>query len=890
MKGIQPPKLPLKLFRSYCSEERLEELEGDLYEVFQERIAEKGTRFASLFYWWLVIRSFRSFALKRTKMDNQGQLLSIASLSHNIKIAWRNIIRRKTTTAINVIGLAIGIGGFVAIYSLVSYELSFNKHLPDRDKIYRIHTAFGGAFSGTNPAVAIPIPDYLEENASIIESLARVYTFQAKVKAEGVDSRVKKFDLNNGIAFVDERYFNVIDQYDWLAGTPKTSLDKPNKLVLTQEQGEKYFGKISPLDMIGREVVYRDSLNVTVSGVVLLKSERTDFDFTDLISFSTIYTTWVKDQYPKDEWTSVNSAWQVFVKLHDNVTQSQIAAMNDDLNREMSEHESDSETWHTELIIQPLDEIHYSLDVGIFDHSGAPTDLKTLNILLAVAIALLSIAIFNFINLETAQAINKSKEVGLRKSLGVSKPSLIARFLTESILVTFLAALVSLPISYYGVTLFSELVPDGFSIEWSNPLFWFYLFSLVVIVGSLAGLYPAFVASSYSPVQALKSTIKFSGKSGGSQVIRKVLITSQFVFSQLLVICTLAIVWQISYMLDKELGFKDDGVIYFRTPTLDKIEKLQVLVNEIKSIPQIPEVTVHQNPPARNGWSTSTMKFYDKDSTESVESVHQKKGDEHYFDVYQLELIAGRNVRKKEGKLETVINETYAKTLGYENVEAAIGAQVSNGDRVYEVVGILKDFHFQSLHVAIEPLMYTYDEDYSKCIGLSVPTKDLNMTINKLTDVWNQVYPDDPLEVKFMDETVESFYEAEKRTSKVAGVATVVAILISCLGLFGLISYNILQKSKEVGIRKVLGASIVNIGTILSKEFLMLILVAFLIAIPVAYFLINNWMEDFTYKTNISWWIYGLGGFISIAIALLSIGLKIWKASDANPVDSLRYE
>ncbi|GAB4246186.1 MAG: ABC transporter permease [Ekhidna sp.] len=890
MNSRQPPKLPLRILRFYCSDERIEELEGDLHEVYNEYINERGTRFSSLFYWWIVIRSFRSYALKRTKMKNKGQLLSIASLSHNIKIAWRNIIRRKTTTAINVIGLAIGIGGFVAIYSLVSYELSFNKHLPDRHRIYRVYTVFGGAFSGTNPAVATPVPDYLEENASIIESLARVYTYQAKVKTEGAEGEKNEVGRNNKIVFVDERYFDVIDQYDWLAGTPKTALKKPNQLVVTIDQGEKYFGKIPPLDMVGKEVVYQDSLNVTVSGVVSLKSSKTDFDFTDLISFETIYATWVKGQFPKGEWTSVNSSWQVFIKVYDKATQVQIDEMLENLNKEMASHESDSDTWHTEMAIQSIDDIHYDLDVGIFDHSRSATDLKTLNILFGIAIALLSIAIFNFINLETAQAINKSKEVGLRKSLGISKSALIGRFLTESTLVTFLAAIVSLPLSHYGVVLFSELVPAGFSLEWANPLFWIYLVALIFVVGILAGLYPAFIASSYSPAQALKSTIKFSAKSGGSQGIRKVLITSQFVFSQLLVICTIAIVWQISYMLDKELGFKDEGVIYFRTPTLDKIEKLQVLANEIKAIPQIPKITVHQNPPARNGWSTSTMKFYDQDSTESVESVHQKKGDEHYFDVYQLELIAGRNVRNTEGKLETVINETYARTLGFEKPEAALGVRVSNGERVYEVVGILKDFHFQSLHVAIEPLMYTYDDKHSKCIGLSVSTEDLNIIINKLTDAWNRVYPDDPLEVHFMDETVESFYETEKRTSKVAGVATVIAILISCLGLFGLISYNILQRSKEVGIRKVLGASVLNIGTILSKEFLILILIAFLIAIPVAYFLINSWMEDFTYKTSISWWIYGLGGFVSVLTAMLSIGLKILKASEANPIDSLRYE
>ncbi len=499
------------------------------------------------------------------------------------------------------------------------------------------------------------------------------------------------------------------------------------------------------------------------------------------------------------------------------------------------------------------------------------------------------IAIFNFVNLETVQAINKSKEVGLRKSLGISKKSLIARFLTESVLISLIAALVALPLSYYGIMYFKEFVPEDFSIDFVNPIFWLVLIALVLIVGVLAGIYPAFIASSFSPVVALKSSVKAVQKSGISGWVRRVLITSQFVFAQLLVIGTLAIMWQISFLLDKEMGFKEEGIIYFSTPYYADKMKKERLLNEIRNMPQIQIASFHESPPAREGWSTSSMKYYGIDSIENIQAVHQKKGDTLYLELYGLELVAGRNIKHANSK-ETLINEEYSKILGFESPELSLGAKLSNGDRVYEVVGVLEDFHFQSLHTEIEPLMYTYEEKYARSIGISVEMDALASTINGLTDRWNEIYPDEPLEIRFLDQTIAGFYENEQRMSRISSLATVISILISCLGLFGLISYNVIQKSKELGIRKVLGASLLNIGSMLTKEFLMLIFIAFLIALPIAYYFIDNWLEDFPYKTTVYWWLYGLGGLLSLVIAILFVGMKVWKVSKANPVDSLRYE
>ncbi len=339
----QPPKLPLRFFRFFCSEERLEELEGDLFEVYNDFIEEKGTRFSSIFYWWIVFRSFRSYALKRTKMKNKESLLSITFLQHNLKIAWRNIVKSKTTSAINIIGLAIGIGGFVGIYSLISYELSFNKQIPERELIYRVYAKFGGAFNGSNPGTATSIPIYLAENASEIDVISHFHTFSAKVKVQE-EGKAELFERNLGIAIVDENYFKIIDQYEWLTGSPETSLRDPEKLVLTRKQGEKYFGKIAPQEMMGRMVTYQDSLEVTVAGIVELKADRTDFRFSEFISFKSTETTWLKDRFTPNDWTSINSQWQTFIKVPTSITTDQLEAMMDRLNEETLKHEEDPDT------------------------------------------------------------------------------------------------------------------------------------------------------------------------------------------------------------------------------------------------------------------------------------------------------------------------------------------------------------------------------------------------------------------------------------------------------------------------------------------------------------------------------------------------------------------
>lgn len=887
MNKKDPPKLPLKVFKLYCSEERLEELEGDLFEVFNELVEQKGLMQAQLIYWWLVVRSFRSYALKRTKMKNQGHISSLMMfLRHNLKVAWRNLWKYKTTTAINVFGLAVGISGFLAIYSITTYEFSFDNHIPDQDRIYRIYTEFKGVYTGRNRGSSTAMPSFLRGTYSQLETVAVFYNWGARpkiLKGSGYSVLEKSRD----VIIADSSYFEIADQYTWLYGSPEESLRDPGQVVLLKEQAEKYFSALPIADYIGRKVIYQDSLEVFVSGILEQFGGNSDFVFTDFISTKTMEGSFLKNQFPQDDWGSVNSSIQTFIKLKPELADSEIDSIISGLNRKAASMET-TPGWVTSYNYQPFSELHFNTTLSIFDNGNTPADLPALKVMIGISLALLIIAIFNFINLESAQAATKSKEVGLRKVLGSTRRLLIGRFLSESTLLTLMAVLISIPLTYSGLRYFSEFVPSGLSLQFNQLSFWAFVFALLVVVSLLAGLYPAFVISSFSPAVAIKSKLFSSSKGQKGSIVRKLLISFQFIFSQVLIVATIAMLIQISFMLNKDLGFTEEGIITIETPWYESFENQELFVQEISSIPSISDISLHGSPPASRGWATSIMN-YRKDSTEVSLTVHRKGGDENYISLFGLELIAGRNYRESNESREALINRYYSSQLGFETPNEAIGAELSNGDDKFIVVGVLEDFFFQPLRVAMEPIMVAYRAE-NRDIGIKMHTGEVQKTIAQLSEKWEAIYPEENMQAIFLDETVENFYRNEKKTSRIASAATAIAIFISCLGLFGLISFVILQRSKEVGVRKVLGASSFQISSIISREFLILIAISFVVATPISYYYISDWMESFEYRTPIAWWVYLAGGLASMVIALITVGTKVWKAASANPVESLKYE
>ena len=486
-----PPKLPLKLFRWFCTEERLEELEGDLFEVYQELVEVKGSTVAGIIYWWLVIRSFRSYALKSTNRNKPLKIMT--HFKHNFTVAWRNLLKHKTTTAINLLGLSIGIATFLGIITIVRYEFSFNKEIPNSDRIYRIYTSFGDGFFNTNPGVAHPIGPYIEENFKDAEALSHLYTWYAKVQFLD-KNQTKTFGKERNIVITSPAYFDVIEQYEWLAGS-KESLNRSHKVILTDKQAIKYFGSSNWSEIINQELSYNDSLRVEITGIVRQSKSNSDFNFTEFISFSTLENSWLKDYFSR-EWGNTNSASQVFVKLRKSEDLPKLHDHLLDLDKHAASFDDDP-SWTTNYKAQPLADIHFNTEMGNFDNERIPVHQQTLVILSIVGFVILLIAIFNFINLETAQSTLKSKEVGVRKVLGSAKSLLVGRFLTESGIVTISSTLLAIPLAHFGLKYFSDFLPPELAIDYSNPMFWASLIFIMIVVSLMAGFYPSWIISSF---------------------------------------------------------------------------------------------------------------------------------------------------------------------------------------------------------------------------------------------------------------------------------------------------------------------------------------------------------------------------------------------------------
>lgn len=808
-------------------------------------------------------------------------------LKHYITLALRTLWRKKYHTAINVAGLTVGITACLVIYLIVSFELSFNRGIPDYDRIYRVHSEFGGAFVGLNRAVPTAVAGYSREQLKGIEHVTMFITFSGKVAIPGTGAP-KTFEEESAIAITSTDYFNVFRGYEWIVGSPAV-LSKPHQVVLTESQARKYFGTTDLQTLAGREITYRDSITAHVGGIVHDLTYRTDLAFTEFISMPTIEASGLKYGYQLNSWSGFSSSTQIFMKAMPGTTYQQLEAQIPVLNDAFRKN-SQWDALET-FVIQPLSDLHYDPTTGIFDFSTDIAHRPTLVTLGGVAILLLIIGSINFINLETAQALRRAKEVGVRKVLGSTRTRLIAQFVCEGMLLTLAAVLLALPFTELSLSTFSEFVPAGvrFDIVAMLPVLLF----ITVFIGVLASSYPAFVLSGFLPAVVLKSQSQGS-TSSGSAYLRKVLIIFQFTFAQVLILGTVLVGSQIQYVLNKDLGFRRDAVVYFRAPSTGTAEKVQELKHELETLPGMARLALSDSPPADNGWSSSLIEYYVGNEKLTI-NAFRKFGDENYIPLYDMQILAGRNLQPSDTIREVIINETMATLLGFSTPQEALGTQLKITKGKKPIVGVVKDFHTQSLRSAIEPVIIANETNVFRCFNIQLAIagesgQTLHDRLEQIEKAWKKVYPDAPFEYSFLDDTVRNFYKTEQRTSKLAYTATALAIFISCLGLFGLASYTSLQRTREIGIRKIFGATVQQIVMLLSKDFIILVAVAFLLAAPIAWFSMNLWLERFTYRITPGIWMFILTAVVTALIAFATVGYQTLKASARNPVDSLRHE
>jgi predicted permease len=810
-------------------------------------------------------------------------------------VAFRAFRRNKVFSFINIAGLSIGISASLVIYLLVQYDFSFDKFEKDSARIYRV-IVHGTNQNGTWQSGWLPEPmgAAVKKEVSGLEFVAPIRTL------DEVRITIPYPNANNPLVLRKQKdvlaagadYFNLIG-YTWVAGSPATATQQPYQVVLTTKNARLYFGKTNYPDIIGKTIVFDDTIRCTITGIVNDLPGNTDFYFGTFISRPTYYTGRLKPE-AFGNWNSTNSADLLFVRLLPGVKPATIEPQ---LTRILhnAHGKPDPKFHYTEAGgLQPLSDLHFNQDLGVFDE-GRQGNKPTLYYLLDVAAFLLLLASINFINLTTAQATQRAKEIGIRKTMGSHRRQLIFQFLTETFVLTLMATILSLILLPFLLKIFADFIPPDFHFNLlRQPGIIGFLVILIFVVTFLSGVYPALVLSGFKPVLVLKNQAFAGTGQTRSAWFRKSLTVSQFVIAQVFIIGTLLVSRQISYALNKDLGFKRDAVLYFSVNDREKAEKKTVLLDKLNAMPGVALVSIASNPPSSNGTWTSSMTI-NTGKKEIHENAEVKLADSNYFRLYGLRLLAGTSAPQADTTTAVVINETFLHVLGYQDPQKIIGQQITEFGGNPHIVGVVSDFFPRSLRDEIKPLVIANGTKDATVFNIKLQphTPDGSnwpATIAAIQKAFHAVYPNDDFEFEFVDDTIAKFYTAETNISRLLAWATGLTIFISCLGLLGLVIYVTNQRTKEIGIRKVIGASVTNLIFLLTRDFLKLIVLAIIIAVPISWWGSRKWLENFAYKTSISWWIFAAGGGALLLIALIILCLRTLRAAMVNPVESLRTE
>ncbi|TDS15955.1 ABC transporter permease [Sphingobacterium paludis] len=802
-------------------------------------------------------------------------------LRNFLKTAVRYILKNKVITGINILSLAIGISATLVIFLLIQYDFSFDKNVSDRDRVYRLVS--DGDFK--NAGTLVPLVRTLETDLTGIESVVPVFKNRnAKIKvSDAASGEPRVFNKENDFVFTNKQYFDFYPHV-WLSGSA-ASLEQQNMAILTDKDLLRYFPKSSAAEVLGKTFIFGDSIVLEIGGVVEEMAYSSDFKFSSFIAVATIpqYHS-LKQSFGWDGWSNYSDANQCLVKLKAGTSPAQLEA--DILAFVSNNKKIDIDGWKDKFKLQPIADVHFNTE---FNYSAIKPE--TLRNLLILALFLLSLGIINFVNLSTAQSIERAKEIGIRKTLGSSKRKLVWQFLTETFVVAFVATLLSILLLPLLLQAFDGFIPKG--LTWRNiptMSIGLFLFVQLILVTFLAGFYPAWVLTGYAPVLALKNQLSKNSNLSRSSSIRKTLTVFQFVLAQVFLVAVLVVSKQIQFATNKDMGFRKDAIINFYIPGLmNNSDKGKLLKTKLEAIPEIKALSFGNQSPAFAGWMNTTITTAG-DTASKILTLDSRTGDENYLAVYNIPLVAGRNIRLLDTTSEALINEKALGLLNLKSAEDAIGLSLNGGELT--VVGVMKDFDVASAHYEIRPLIYWGDDKgYVMHVALDQHhPENWKAAIDKIAKEYTVLFPDDSFEYKFLDETIAGFYFKEEQLSQLLRWAVALSVVIAGLGLFGLAIFTANQRAKEIGIRKVLGATIAQIVFLLLKNVLVLVTIACVIAFPIAWFLVNKWLQDFAYRTDISWWIFAASTLGLIGVATGVLLTRTLFAAHANPVNSLRDE
>ncbi|WP_152268412.1 ABC transporter permease [Agriterribacter humi] len=803
-------------------------------------------------------------------------------LKNYLKIAWRSLVKNRVTAIINILGLSVGISAALIIFMVVHYNFSFDRFVPGRDYVYRIVTEGEG---WNNSGVPVPFHTALH-NISGVAGVTPILNYSDKVKIsinEGNNTEPKLFRKQTDVAFTNMEYFKIFP-HKWIAGNQQKALGNPYSIVITNSRAKQYFPDLKPENVIGKTVILNDTITTTVTGIVNDLEVNSDFDKMIFVSLPTATLGNLKDYFNWKHWDNTNSSFQTIIKLLPGIKPEQI---NNQLAKVFKERDpGNTKTIHR---LQPLSDVHTN---PVFGGSANPETMRNLVILGAF---LLLLGAINFINLSTAHASERSKEIGIRKTLGSTKKQIVFQFLSETFLLTVLTALLAIVLIPLLLKGFEGFVPEGLHFNYflQQPFVWLFLLVLIIAVSVLSGLYPAFVLTTFKPVLALKSNLPAGDNISRGVLLRKTLIVSQFVIAQVFIIGVFVVNKQIRFSLQKDMGFRKNAIINFYPPFdwYNPNNKKFLLKDALSKIPEIQKLSFGNQSPAFNGYMTSSITYKENNKNQEI-TVNTRNGDTSFLSVYDIKLLAGRNILLTDTANELLVNETLSKQLGFKEPSDAVGHFVFFNGAPKPIVGVMTDFNLQSVRNSINPLIYyaSPKNAYVMHIALQPDPATWKTAISKMEKAWKQIYPDQDFEYTFLDKTIENFYKEDQQLSKLLTWSAAVALFISSLGLLGLVIFITNKRIKEIGIRKVLGASVRQIIALLSTDFVKLLILAFIIATPIAWWQMHGWLQNFAYRTNLSWWIFLVSGVIMIVISLIILGIRAGSAAVENPVKLLRTE
>ncbi len=803
------------------------------------------------------------------------------------KIALRNLSKNKVYTFINITGLAMSIGAVILLFSLINFELSHDSFHQKSERIHRIvrkMTYPDGNVEHTSGS-PLAIIDALKQDIPQFEKIVPICgTIEPQITVLGKD----KNSNSNAIKYNEEKqgicagpeFFEVFD-YKWAIGSPKV-LEEPNVVVLTKKYASKYFGKYE--EAVGQYLKVNNKTTMRVAGVLEDIPLNTDFPINILFSYQS------KRSSPFDfgfgefkDWGSTSSMDNIYVLLPSNFT---VEKGNSLLKAFSNKHYDKNSNEKKEHSFVSLSTVHFDDTYGNYKDKVV-SKTKLLGIA-SVGLLIILMACINFINIATALASKRAKEVGVRKTLGSMNKQLISQFMVETVVLVLISIILGLLVAYFALPIMNNLFDYPIEAKpFSESILWIFVAVLFVVISVFSGIYPSIILSSFSPLEAFRQKTKSNWTKGFS--LRQGLIVFQFTIALVMIVGTIVNFEQMQFISKMDLGFKKEGVYTFSMDT-EYRNRYQQFKDKLKQIPEVSAVSFsNDEPSSENNWQSNFA--FDNAAKDADFNTEMKLADGDYIETYGLKVIAGKPYTISDTIKKFVVNETFLKKLGVKNPESAIGKMVKLGGwENFPIVAVVKDFQVGTAKDGIKPIIIVKGEKYHWRGSVKIASSNLIASVAKIEKTYNEVFPEVIFNGAFYEDRLNKYYKTEQQLGLLYRIASLLAIFIACLGVFGLVTFVAEQRVKEIGIRKVLGATIGNITMLISKDFIKLVFVSMLIAFPLAYYFMDRWLQDFVYHTSIQWWYFVVAGVLALLITLLSVSYQSIKAALMNPVKSLKSE